>query len=69
MVRARLIRLDDSTILWQQACLLNSLTPEERTAGEWKANDFALVKTEAERQARYCADDLVARFLGEDRSR
>lgn len=69
MVRARLIRLDDSTILWQQACLLNGLTPEERTAGEWKANDFALVKTVAERQARYCADDLVARFLREDRSR
>jgi len=50
-------------------CLLNSLKPEERTAEEWKANDFALIKTEAERQARYCADDLVARFLGEDRSR
>ena len=63
MVRARLIRLDDSTILWQQACL--HVKPEgPRTLDEWIANDYALFRTAEERQAQSCADELVGRFLG-----
>ena len=64
IVRARLIRLDDSTILWQQLCLPAGLKPEERTLDEWLANDYALLHAEMEREAQYCADDLVVRFLG-----
>lgn len=63
-VRARLIRLDDATILWQQFCLPADLKPEQRALNEWLANDFALLRAEVERQVQYCADDLVARFLG-----
>ena len=69
MVRGRLIRLDDSTILWQQLCLLRGFKPEERTLDEWRANDFAALRAEMQREIELCADDLIAGFLGNRRER
>ena len=61
-VRAPLIRLDDSSILWQQMCG-SGASKQARTLEEWLANDYALLHADMEQAARSCADELVARFL------
>jgi len=60
--RARLIRLDDSSILWQQIC--GSGSKQGRTLEEWAANDYALLHADIAQGERSCADKLVALFLG-----
>src|SRR5215813_13383513 len=56
-VRARLIRLDDSSILWQQMC--GAGAKQGRTLEEWASNNYALLHAELEPAARSCADGLV----------
>lgn len=62
-VRARLVHLDDSTILWQQMCLRAS-GKQVRTPAEWLANNSAQLYADMDQAAQSCADELVVRFLG-----
>jgi len=61
-VRARLIRLDDSKILWQNTCFISDRNPQ--IWGELEANDFSLLKKERLDTADACAQELIDYFLG-----
>jgi hypothetical protein len=62
-VRARLIRLDDSKILWQGFCVIQR-DRNPQPWGELAANDFSLLRVKRLDTADACAQELVDYFLG-----
>ena len=64
-VRARLIRLEDSKILWQGVCRFVEKDPKTSpTMDELTADNGALLKTKLDEAADSCGKELVTQFLG-----
>lgn len=68
-VRARLIRLQGTKVLWQAQVLCSSLQKEAAanpTLGELKADEGAMLKAKLDEAADQCARYLAAHFLGKE---
>ncbi len=66
--RARLLRLEDSTLLWQATCkYVADATLPSPSMASLKANDGELLKTKLLDAADGCADQLSAWAIAEDR--
>ncbi len=67
-VRARLLRLSDSRILWQEACNFDVPAPKASAEAQDSSPTFGEVLWEnVKRDAEACADELVSRFLSQEK--
>lgn len=60
--RARLVRLRDGKVLWQNYCVRQLRDPKEsrRQVDAYRADDGALLKQKAQEAAEGCAEELIA---------
>jgi hypothetical protein len=64
-VRARLLRLSDGKVLWQEFCAVQK-GDDPMALGKLAADDWALLRARRLVVARTCADQLVRSFLGRE---
>lgn len=60
--RARLVRLSDNKVLWQNRCLIKLQDPKgsRPTVDEYRAGNGELLKQKVQEAANRCADQLIA---------
>ena len=64
--RARLLRLRDGKVLWQNYCVRQLRDPKEsrRKVDDYRADNGALLKQKAQEAADGCAEELIAHLQG-----
>jgi hypothetical protein len=64
--RARLLRLRDGKVLWQNYCVRQLRDPKEsrRKVDDYRADNGALLKQKAQEAADGCAEELIAHLRG-----
>ncbi|HVG23583.1 MAG TPA: hypothetical protein VND45_05470 [Thermoanaerobaculia bacterium] len=64
--RARLVRLSDGKVLWQNYCVRQLRDPKEsrRQVDDYRADNGALLKQKAQEAADGCAEELIAHLQG-----
>ena len=65
-MRARLLRLSDSSILWQQACKFRGTALDTSAEAQPLGEFVQLLSENVEREAKGCADELVGQFLSQE---
>lgn len=62
--RARLVRPQDATVLWQGGCHSSTAFRKTLYPAQWMENDAAVLRAELDKSADECAKDLLALFFG-----
>ena len=64
--RARLLRLRDGKVLWENRCVRKMPDPKEsrRKVDDYRADNGALLKQKAQEAADGCAEELIAHLQG-----
>jgi len=65
---ARLIRLEESKILWKGLCMSGTRDDKKATLVTLQENDGALLKEWLAEAAEVCADSLLSQFAGKNRT-